>query len=354
MAYIDEYGVEYTDDKKCVFRAPNNLSGKYQILEGVKEIYSNAFSYCENLKEIYIPNTVMSIGENAFESCSSLTEIQLPRYLETIDNNTFSNCVSLNKIIFGEELKIIGIEAFSNCTALLTVDFPSSLMVILSKAFVNCTSLKEIFIPRNLKDVDSSAFEGCANLDFLDVDNNNPFLCSFSSCIFTKNLNCLLLAPPKLNELTIPAETVKVDPLAFLTTTICPIKVNYLSINCEKIDWAYLRTSVEQVVIGKEVSYLPSLQFAHFENLSQVICESQSLAYVGYNVFHLTPWFEQSGVWENGVLYLGNCILKAQSDFYGKCTLIDGISVVAAEAFANCKNISSVKFNSSLTSFTTI
>ena len=74
MAYIDDFGCEYSDDKKKFVRCPKNYKGHYTIQEGVTSIGKNAFYNCRGLTSVTIPNSVTSIGKNAFYNCRGLTK----------------------------------------------------------------------------------------------------------------------------------------------------------------------------------------------------------------------------------------------------------------------------------------
>ena len=75
MAYIDEYGVEFSNDKKILVRCPETIVGSYIIPNSVTSIGDAAFHDCSSLTSIVIPDSVTSIGDWAFEYCSSLTAI---------------------------------------------------------------------------------------------------------------------------------------------------------------------------------------------------------------------------------------------------------------------------------------
>lgn len=51
---------------------------KVTFAEGVKIISNNAFSCCDNLNSVHLPNTLEKIGNSAFESCRNLTNIIAP------------------------------------------------------------------------------------------------------------------------------------------------------------------------------------------------------------------------------------------------------------------------------------
>ena len=48
-----------------------------------------AFEFCENLKNINLPDSVSYIGESAFEGCCSLEQINIPFGLTRLEKSTF-------------------------------------------------------------------------------------------------------------------------------------------------------------------------------------------------------------------------------------------------------------------------
>lgn len=103
-----------------------SLSGDYKIKDGTRVIADYAFTHCENLTSITIPNSVKTIGEKAFWSCTSLTNIVLPNGITTIEEGTFRGCKNLNSITFGKNVTAIDNEAFYDCKSLSTVNYNGS------------------------------------------------------------------------------------------------------------------------------------------------------------------------------------------------------------------------------------
>ena len=68
------------------------------IPNSVTSIGAYAFAYCSSLTSINIPNSVTSIGEWAFFDCQSLTSITIPNSVTSIRNDAFSSCSSLTSI----------------------------------------------------------------------------------------------------------------------------------------------------------------------------------------------------------------------------------------------------------------
>ena len=84
MAYIDKYGVEFSDDRKTLVSYPKYFHGEYEIPNSVTSIGDSAFWGCSSLTSVTIGNSVTSIGDNAFRGCSGLTSIELPNSVTSI------------------------------------------------------------------------------------------------------------------------------------------------------------------------------------------------------------------------------------------------------------------------------
>ena len=77
--------------------------------KGLEKISVAAFSQCESLKNISIPDSVKVIEYYAFLRCKSLCSIKLPAELEEIGFEAFSWCGEQeNDIVIPSSVKIIG------------------------------------------------------------------------------------------------------------------------------------------------------------------------------------------------------------------------------------------------------
>ena len=68
-AWEDERGVKYSKDGKRLLEAPRDYLKRYTVRKGTKVICDRAFSWCESLTSITLPNSVTQIGDSAFSLC---------------------------------------------------------------------------------------------------------------------------------------------------------------------------------------------------------------------------------------------------------------------------------------------
>ena len=74
-----------------------------------------AFSGCENLEHIEIPDGVTSIGEGAFYGCKSLKSIRMPKQMNRMGAGAFEYCEKLTGIDIPQGVKAIEERTFFEC-----------------------------------------------------------------------------------------------------------------------------------------------------------------------------------------------------------------------------------------------
>ena len=131
---------------------------------------SGAFSFCDNLSNISIPESVKSIGGAAFAYCTSLNMVlDLPNLEEILDavfyKSGITSIKSLGKVVsfpftngyLDGSWKNLGV--FSYCVNLSEATLPKSLKSIGSYAFMGCTNLRTVvFEENNVENINSYAF----------------------------------------------------------------------------------------------------------------------------------------------------------------------------------------------------
>lgn len=143
-------------------------------LYSVTSIGKYAFSDCDKLFNVTVPNSVTSIGRAAFNNCRELVGVNISNNVTMIDDWTFSGCEKLSSIIIPNGVTSIGIAAFSNCRNLTEVVMPSELTSIRYRAFCGCYRLKEVIIPWRVTTIDVEAFDYCDSLSSITVLNTTP------------------------------------------------------------------------------------------------------------------------------------------------------------------------------------
>jgi hypothetical protein len=89
-------------------------------------IGNNAFSWCDNLTSIVIPDSVTTIGDDTFWSCEGLTSVIIGDNVTTIGDYAFSSCDSLTDVYFtGTEDKWnqISVGSFNECLTDATIHY---------------------------------------------------------------------------------------------------------------------------------------------------------------------------------------------------------------------------------------
>ena len=175
------------------------------VKDGTVGISCGAFSYCGQLKNISIPNSVKYVGGKAFYNCISLTNVVLPYGITNIGVSTFSGCESLASVTIPDSVTSIGEHAFFN-TALLknqtttekyvgkwVIDWDSDVKNVTIKngtvgiadhAFERRTSLESITIPDSVEYIGVYAFLDCWELTQVNMPESMTTIgdCAFYGC----------------------------------------------------------------------------------------------------------------------------------------------------------------------------
>ena len=168
------------------FQALSSLEN-VSLGSGVKTIGSSAFSQCDNLNSIFIPSSVNSIGSSAFNYCDSLSAVLISN-LESWCNIDFGN-VESNPLHIAENLylnnePIVNLEipngiteikeyAFYNAQNITgTLTLCDSVTTIGRYAFYDCAGLVgQLIINEDIININEDAFYGCSGFTSLKLKN---------------------------------------------------------------------------------------------------------------------------------------------------------------------------------------
>lgn len=106
------------------------------ILGNVVEVPKNLCMDEINLKNVTLPDSIISIENQAFKNCTNLTSINFPNSLEFIKIGVFYECINLKSINLPDSLKQIWGSAFRDCTNLIAT-IPDTVELIVDDSFKN-------------------------------------------------------------------------------------------------------------------------------------------------------------------------------------------------------------------------
>lgn len=133
--------------------------------EGLISIDEAAFSSCEKLTEIKLPDSLKEMGQAAFAGCSAVVSVDTGNGLEELPISAFSGCVALKNVKLGTSLKRIGNQSFYGCTALEEFIIPDNVEVVGFEVFRECPSLKTVVFGDGVTTIERNAFYYCTALE---------------------------------------------------------------------------------------------------------------------------------------------------------------------------------------------
>lgn len=132
----------------------NNLRSVF-IPDSVEIIEDSAFIDCIKLSYVYLPDSIKgeNLGKCAFKGCINLDNVKIPKDLTIIQEMTFYNNQNLKEIILNQNLKIIRENAFSYCSSLKTITIPDSVTHIRKMHFIPAIILQllTLIVRKNIK-----------------------------------------------------------------------------------------------------------------------------------------------------------------------------------------------------------
>lgn len=253
--------------------------------------------------------------------------------------------------------------AFENCTGVTGVVLPDSLNMISDGAFAGCTGLISISIPASVSQIGNRPFEGCVALESIAVDANNDAYCSVGNCLIEKATKSLIAG---CNSSVIPQnENIEtICDYAFygcagLTEVVIPdtvTDIGYMAFaGCTGITSVFIPDSVivigegafafcsgiTSVVIPNSVTSIGAGAFFDCTNLTSIVL-GDSVTDLGPGAFENTGHYNNPSNWDGDVLYIGNCLIKANGTIEGKYTVRPDTKSIQGSAFSGCTGLTSI------------
>ena len=299
----------------------------------------HAFENC-NIKSITIPKSVKTIESSAFRKCKSLTSLTIASTDVEIDYHVFDESpietatvtpailknLSLNYL---KTLTVDGGEIIEerslNYSGLETLIIGNSVKTIGNTNFYNCKKLKSIILGNNVTTIGENVFELCKSITDITVSAANTTYQSIDGVLYSKNGKTLIMYPPaKPNTGFIVPDTV---------TDISDYAFEY----CSKL---------EKVTIPDSVTRIGDNAFIFSEKLETIII-GNNVTHIGLGAFHKTACYNNESKWKNGVLYIGNYLIKADN-LSGSYTIQSGTVYITDYAFYNCNELTDITIPASV------
>ena len=203
----------------------------------VTSIGDYAFTDCEALTSVTIPNSVTSIGEWAFGNCIALTSITIPSSVTSIGWSAFTGCTALASISVDSDNTAF--DSRDNCNAIIqkadntlivgckTTTIPNTVTRIGNEAFKNCTALTSIDIPNSVTNIGNDAFSECIGLTTITIANSVTSIGdgAFARCIALPTIiipssvtsigRYAFFGCDALNSVIIPSSVISIGEKAF-------------------------------------------------------------------------------------------------------------------------------------------
>ncbi len=329
----------YESENNCVIRKEDSLlllGCKQSVIpEGISAVGPRAFSGTASPEEVVIPDSAKSIGDYAFFECDTLEKITLSKNLDTIGRYAFACCDGFDCVSFPETIKKFENSAFWKCTRLKNIEFPRNVgeLYFGLHSFSECTALEEIFIPRFSEF--ASPFVGCTSLKKLEFFGESTF---FSSEFSDSPLEEIVIAEgskvikwnnipnaENIKKITLPSSLEVIEAFAFE--------------NCVQLEEITLPAAL------KEIGVSP---FYNCPKLAKIELLSDSVDVAYSDSLNGTAYIENEENWEDGVLYLGNILIKAKDEISGTLNIKEGTRLLSFGALNSKFFLTGLTFPKSL------
>ena len=334
------------------------------IKDGITEIGYEMFFGCENLENIVIPDSVVSISRDAFKGT---------KYYN-VDSNWQDGQLYINHALVcvkedsakGEfKIKdgttVIADAAFEGCCNLSSITIPDSVTHIGADVFYNCDNLNKIDMSSNIESVGIGAFEYTAYYDNQSNWNNGALY--VGAALIAVNADLTGKYQVKDSTRVVADEVFRACRLTevSLPNGLVNIGGGYAFAYCNNLESITIPDTVTEMgsgvfeacrnlkkaVLSNALTVVPSYAFENCENLESIYMPD-SVTEIGEYAFYQCAALEKIAFSESlttiGEMAFGECS-KISS-----IRLPNSVKVIENQAFYECTGLKSLTLSTNLVS----
>lgn len=295
-----------------------------------KFIHDEAFSGCNQLSSITMPNDLECVGDSVFKGCRNLKNI----YISDIASWCSASFESFPGEVSGE------MNLYLNGNLVTEINIPNGVTTVSDGAFYNCKNVTGVTIPNSVTKIGKSSFYGCTSIESLKL----PFLGGEASSSENKYLSYVFLSqggsgtvPATLSEVIITGDSI-IGSGAFKgysQLTNIELLGNITSIGYEAF---YGCTGLTNLVIPKTVTSIGNHAFmkcTSLESITMPFVKSSTSSALCFGSFFGSYNYK----------YNNNNVPSTI-----KTVVINGGDEIPDYAFYECASITSITVSNSITS----
>ncbi len=320
--FSSQDGILFDKDKTEILGYPGaKKDTAYTVPSTVKTIGKNAFAYCDNLKELTVPEGVTRIKRGAFRS-THLKSLSIPQSAKQLDNAAFEH-LKVKEITLPSGIKKIpkGLFRYSDINV---VNIPDGVTTIESNAFFECYYLKKITIPSSVKKIGKDAFYNCRKLEETHISDLAAW-CEIDFPSYGSNpieySDAFYLNGQLVTDLVIPEGVTKIGTFAFYKSKFKSLKLpsTLKTIGDNVFDSSW---DIEKVEIPNGVTKIGSNAFCSCDSLKELTIPS-TVETIGNHAFE-------------------DCAVVSVK-------IPNGVKEIGEKAFSFCTNLKSITIPKSVT-----
>ncbi|WP_183694091.1 leucine-rich repeat protein [Alloprevotella rava] len=337
--------IAISESSRAAFSSCESLIS-ISLPEGVTCIPEGFVSSCERLTSFNIPSTVRTIGKGAFHK-TGLTSISIPEGVTKIEESTFKDCKALaGNIVIPSTVTSIDKEAFSGCEKITSITgFPATQTEVPDNLFNGCKNLTRIdgLSYSQLTTVGEKAFNDCEKLTGL-----NPLPATLTAIGKSGYAGCKAM----VGTLTIPNTITKIEEATF--KNCAGLTGNLTLENKEIVSEAFLGcTGLNGTLTVKNCTFtgptpysiknqFAATQFHHLDTdaatlplINGSLFDIKDLDNSSSNNYNYPPMtFDESLI--TGMNSIPDNFLKDMPQLVGKITFSPSLTSIGNNAFDHC------------------